>query len=763
MSDYLSSSIWWCVLQISVLTLFGLVASAMVGKRRPGVACFVACTTVVVAGLLTVSAPLPVHLLFSLASDRDPKPVATAQADLDPAHTAEVQRLHQERKNASTTLTLNQLTSAFRAIAANAQLSVERSRSIANVAGLCFIALAGVGVIRLVLGIAFVLRVRAASKSIRDRELLDIVEVCAKQLNCRREPLVSETDQLTSAAVAGWFQPTLVLPAHWRQWSDAELRAVVAHEMAHVCRRDASWRALAASISAIHFYNPLAHWLLRRVMLYQELAADELAARVVGRQSYLRSLSSLAIQRDDELNRHGRPELSPVFSGDLIRRIKMLRSMDGVDRSSDSRRRLAFPLAIATLVLTLGLAMIAVRGFAQAPASPPQTKDSTAKKGPAVRVARAKARVAEPEDPTKGMFGRRLLDPNIVATNTTGMIALRLSELAELPEIKPQIPLMNAALSGWIKEAFRPADVPPVDIAEIEWIAAVANLTIRNNDAHPEHKNQLQFGAGGFVIKTRNPVDLEAWITRYAPSAKHFVVEGQDVYQLPLLPAIGPVPVSITESDDGVLLANAAQVNITSETRLGEIFQSPKSGGKANESRWVSAWERIEGGLASIVFTDAEVYDLADEDDHADEVEQAASDLFKALHLRCNTLSYGLDCAPTSSQLGIRIRLSHASRGTATTSAQEIREFIAFIEAELPKRFDKQEEPTTNLEKEWFALFTQTARGTAISVEETKGGGADVVLSAVVPFDRAVALYLEGMATDQASEQPSEAEPKASE
>ena len=64
--------------------------------------------------------------------------------------------------------------------------------------------------------------------------------------------------------------------------SEDELRGVVAHELAHVKRRDYLAAVVAQTALAVHFYHPPLHWLAGRVRLEQELAADALAASVSG-------------------------------------------------------------------------------------------------------------------------------------------------------------------------------------------------------------------------------------------------------------------------------------------------------------------------------------------------------------------------------------------------------------------------------------------------------------------------------------------------
>ncbi|WP_321475406.1 M56 family metallopeptidase [uncultured Paludibaculum sp.] len=86
--------------------------------------------------------------------------------------------------------------------------------------------------------------------------------------------------QSTDAAVpftAGWQDPVIVLPASWRAWDEYKLRAVLAHEMAHVRRGDWLIALLAALNSGLFWFHPLAWWLERKLAGLAEEACDAAA------------------------------------------------------------------------------------------------------------------------------------------------------------------------------------------------------------------------------------------------------------------------------------------------------------------------------------------------------------------------------------------------------------------------------------------------------------------------------------------------------
>jgi hypothetical protein len=185
------------------------------------------------------------------------------------------------------------------------------------------------------------------------------------RLKMRHLPQLRETTDLESAAVVGWWRPVVMLPTDWRKWSQDELKAVLAHELAHIARQDALWRIVAALTVALHWEQPFMHWLRRQLLLAQELAADELAAVAMGNSwEYLRALAKLALRQDCLSEVTPRTALVPVFYGFLLKRIVMLRAKDGSTRRD--WRRLAQGSAVS-LVVVVALFANGIRGLAEPP------------------------------------------------------------------------------------------------------------------------------------------------------------------------------------------------------------------------------------------------------------------------------------------------------------------------------------------------------------------------------------------------------------
>ncbi|MCC6233508.1 MAG: M56 family metallopeptidase [Verrucomicrobiales bacterium] len=83
-----------------------------------------------------------------------------------------------------------------------------------------------------------------------------------------------------SPAVWGFWRPTFLLPADLEsRVCPARLRHILLHEAAHLARHDLRWGLLLRLVQALHWFNPVVPWLLRRMRLEREIATD---AKVLG-------------------------------------------------------------------------------------------------------------------------------------------------------------------------------------------------------------------------------------------------------------------------------------------------------------------------------------------------------------------------------------------------------------------------------------------------------------------------------------------------
>jgi len=106
--------------------------------------------------------------------------------------------------------------------------------------------------------------------------------------------------RLTSArcvvpVTVGFLHPRIILPERSREWPQAQLDAVLAHEGEHIRRRDPLFQWLALLNRAIFWFHPLAWWLERKLSGLAEEACDAaVIARGYDAREYSEYLLDLA-------------------------------------------------------------------------------------------------------------------------------------------------------------------------------------------------------------------------------------------------------------------------------------------------------------------------------------------------------------------------------------------------------------------------------------------------------------------------------------
>jgi bla regulator protein blaR1 len=95
-------------------------------------------------------------------------------------------------------------------------------------------------------------------------------------------PTISSNERI-EPGVFGVFRPVLLLPVGIAQrLTPDQLRAVVAHEMSHVRRRDNVANVIHMLAEALFWFHPLVWWIERRLLDEQERACDEEVLRQGG-------------------------------------------------------------------------------------------------------------------------------------------------------------------------------------------------------------------------------------------------------------------------------------------------------------------------------------------------------------------------------------------------------------------------------------------------------------------------------------------------
>ncbi len=229
------------------------------------------------------------------------------------------------------------------------------------------------------LGVAAVRYERRRSRPVSDRSLLELVNVLCAEMACRRPIEVRESDDLATAATIGWRRPLLLLPSDWTSWTADQRLAVLAHEIAHARGHDFPALLCGQLGLMLHFYNPLLHWLMNRLRLEQELAADAAAAGVSGGQwKYLTTIAELALHRQERpLSWPARTFLPTQTT--FLRRIAVLRN----SKLRFHRISTATRATTVGCVLLCGLLVAGLRGPGQSASAAGDSDDKGGSSAPA--------------------------------------------------------------------------------------------------------------------------------------------------------------------------------------------------------------------------------------------------------------------------------------------------------------------------------------------------------------------------------------------
>lgn len=146
-------------------------------------------------------------------------------------------------------------------------------------------------------------------------------ELCGRlRMKPGRRPELKVVGLAVSPMVKSWGfvgRPVLIVPELlWKSWREAEKRAVLAHELAHVKRGDDRFAWLGLAVRLLQWHNPLAYWAFRQWKEAEEDAADALALATLGGGAQARRDLAGAILQTIEFLKNSRrpwPRFQPVL------------------------------------------------------------------------------------------------------------------------------------------------------------------------------------------------------------------------------------------------------------------------------------------------------------------------------------------------------------------------------------------------------------------------------------------------------------------
>jgi len=131
---------------------------------------------------------------------------------------------------------------------------------------------------------------------------VDSLRELARRAGLPRRPRLCTSPRITSPATIGVFLPQILLPERaLNELTPAQQEAMLAHELAHIVRRDPQWSFFTRFIERLCFVQPLNRVARKALAEIAEYQSDDFAVRITGRELELaRCLTEVAGWRIEE-------------------------------------------------------------------------------------------------------------------------------------------------------------------------------------------------------------------------------------------------------------------------------------------------------------------------------------------------------------------------------------------------------------------------------------------------------------------------------
>ncbi|HEY2798045.1 MAG TPA: M56 family metallopeptidase [Thermoanaerobaculia bacterium] len=299
----------------------------------------------------------------------------------------------------------------------------------------------------------------------------------ARTLGIRRGIRLLESAAVRVPTVVGVVRPIVLIPAGIATGMPAcQLESLLAHELAHIRRRDALVSLLQAAAETLLFYHPAIWWVSSCIRVERENACDDLAVEATGdAAAHARALLELAQRR---------AVIAPVLTaaadgGRLWNRIARLVAPGGT--RGRELAGAATPRLVASAGLLIAGAVLALGAAARVPT--PETAPAAAPAPPSSPTPAASSTAPTPAAPATSRTGRPAPAP-------------RGGEASPAPAVR-------GLLSPDDLVAFRIHGVTPEFIAEIAALGYARSspdqlVALRIHGVTPEYAKEMSaiFGYG---------------------------------------------------------------------------------------------------------------------------------------------------------------------------------------------------------------------------------------------------------------------------
>lgn len=188
--------------------------------------------------------------------------------------------------------------------------------------------------------------------------LESVARSIAGEMGVSRKYRLKISSRVAAGVTAGIMNPVVILPISSTGWSEEKLRLVLAHEMAHVMRRDGIIELMVNLATLMYWFNPLVWFAARRIRIERERDCDN---AVLNRGVKPSQYASLLMGIATDLQSRAKPvlEAAMISQGSRLKDRLMCVLNPSLNRSMGSCRT----VIVAGLLLFSMLAPLSLSGI----------------------------------------------------------------------------------------------------------------------------------------------------------------------------------------------------------------------------------------------------------------------------------------------------------------------------------------------------------------------------------------------------------------
>jgi beta-lactamase regulating signal transducer with metallopeptidase domain len=203
--------------------------------------------------------------------------------------------------------------------------------------------------------------IRKRARPIVNESAQHIAERLGAELSLPGPVRLLQSESVEAPVVVGWRRPALILPTDVTDRLTPDMiDAVLAHEFAHIDRRDYVANVLQSIVELLLFFSPAMAWMSRRIREAREYCCDDVAVQRCGDpRHYIQALTTLAALATVNTVRPALGAAGPR----LIVRVRRLLQEETMPRFNVTRL-LALAATLLVLVFTGAWVTVASATFA---------------------------------------------------------------------------------------------------------------------------------------------------------------------------------------------------------------------------------------------------------------------------------------------------------------------------------------------------------------------------------------------------------------